>query len=296
MALPDDGTRILTDAVTEGNAVSALISPAFVKSAIFLSLVNAQTCSPGTNVIKFRISGSLTAEAVADSVVYTPTDANTLLTDTSVTATATKVVSAGVWSVESEAFGAGSSNRARYSAELGAALARKFDADCITLIDSITNVATATSTMDTDTLNTGVYNIENSNVPPGPLVAVMSPRQVNDLRKLVANSGAAIYSTQYNSPFFGPPQANRFQGNFLGVDIYQTTGLTATGGDTQGAIFNPKYFFGAAMGSGIGVNEEFTGTGVALNKPGFSTILSSWMFYNVVVWRNAAACELRSDT
>lgn len=296
MALPDDGRRDLTDNITIGNAISAAISPALVKAAIWMNLVAGETCSPDSNVIKFRKSGSLTAEAVTEGAVYTPTDAKTLLTDSSVTATATKVVSVGIYTVESEEFGAGSTSKARYAAEIGRALARKFDADCITLIDSVTNVATATSTMDTDTLNTGVYNVQNSNVPPGPLVAVMSPRQLNDLRKLVANSGAAIYSSQYSSPLFGVPAANNFVGNFLGVDIYQTTGLSATGGDTQGVIFNPLYAFGCAFGRSIGNDLQFSSVGVASQVAGFSTIVSSWWFYNPVLWNDTAACELRSDT
>lgn len=296
MALPADGRRELSDNIIVGNAISAQISPAFKEASIWMSLVAAQTCPPDSNVIKFRKSGSLIAEAVTEGAVYVASDANTLLADTSVTATAVKVASGGVFTHESERFGAGSSSVSRYGSEQGRALARKFDDDCLALIDSITNVATATSTLDTDTILTGKYHVNNSLVPPGPMTAVIDFKGAMELQKLIANSGAAIYSSQYNSPLFGTPAANNFIGNYLGVDFYQTTGLSTTGSDDQGVIFNPLYAFGAAMGGSVYTDVQFTGPGVVDQIPGMSTYIMSWMYYNVVVWNNTAACELRSDT
>lgn len=296
MALPADGRRDLSDNITIGNAISALISPAFKEASIWMNLVHAETCPPDSNVIKFRKSGSLIAEAVSEGAVYVASDTNTLLTDTSVTATAAKVVSGGVFTHESERFGAGSSSVSRYGSEQGRALARKFDDDCLALIDSITNVATASTTLDTDTLLTAQYYVNNALVPPGPMVAVLDFKGVLELKKLVANSGAAIYSSQYNSPLFGTPAANNFVGNYLGIDIYQTTGLSTTSSDDQGVVFNPLYAFGAAMGGSVYTDVQFTGAGVTSQIPGISTYILSWMYYNVVVWNDTAACELRSDT
>lgn len=296
MALPDDGRMDVADTVTIGNAISALMSPAFKEASIGYNLVYAETCPDNTNVIKFRKSGSLVAEAVAEGAVYLPTDANSDINDTSVTATAAKVAVASPISWEAMRFGAGAASTVRVATEQGRALARKFDGDLLALFDGLTNAATAATTLDTDTLLLGQYNVLNALVPPGPLVAVIDFKGAHELRKLVANSGSAIYSSQYNSPLFGTPQANNFVGNFLGIDIYQTVGLSTTGGDDQGAIFNPQYCFAAAMSGEINTDIQFSSLGVANQVAGFSTIVSSWYAYNVVEWNDTAGCELRSDT
>lgn len=291
-----DGLMQMADTVQIGNAISAAISPAFKEASIGMGLVYAETCSPASQVIKFRKSGSLVAEAVTEGAAYAASDANSDINDTSVTATAAKIAVASPISVEAMRFGGGAANVARVAAEQGRALARKFDDDLLALFDSVTNTATATSTLDTDTLLTGQYKVMDSLVPPGPLVAVLDNKGAAELRKLVANAGAAIYSSQYNSPLFGTPSQNNFIGNLLGIDIYQTTGLSTTGGDDQGLIFNPNYAFCAAMGGSVESVVQFSGMGVALLIPGFSDIVLSWLFYGVALWNDAAACEIRSDT
>lgn len=296
MALPADGRMDMADTVQIGNSISVMMSPAFVRSAIFMNLVAAETCSNASQSIKFRKSGSLIAESVAEGAVYVPSDANSDINDTSVTVTAAKLAVASPISVEAMRFGGGAANIPRVSDEQGRALGRAFDAAVIALIDSITNVATAASTMDTDTLLLGQMNIEAANCPPGPLVAVMIPKQANELRKLVANSGAAIYSSQYNSPLFGAPQPNGFIGNFLGIDIYQTTGLSTSGADTQGVIFNPLYAFACALGGAIETHVSWTSVGVASQVAGFSWIADSYLLSGVALYNDTAACELRSDT
>jgi putative hemolysin len=291
-----DGLMQMADTVQIGNAISAAISPAFKEASIGMGLVYAETCSPASQIIKFRKSGSLVAEAVTEGAAYAASDANSDINDTSVTATAAKIAVASPISVEAMRFGGGAANVARVAAEQGRALARKFDDDLLALFDSVTNTATATSTLDTDTLLTGQYKVMDSLVPPGPLVAVLDNKGAAELRKLVANAGAAIYSSQYNSPLFGTPSQNNFIGNLLGIDIYQTTGLSTTGGDDQGLIFNPNYAFCAAMGGSVESVVQFSGMGVALLIPGFSDIVLSWLFYGVALWNDAAACEIRSDT
>lgn len=291
-----DGLMQMADTVQIGNAISAAISPAFKEASIGMGLVYAETCSPDSQVIKFRKSGSLVAEAVTEGAAYAASDANSDINDTSVTCTAAKIAVASPISVEAMRFGGGAANVARVAAEQGRALARKFDDDLLALFDSVTNTATATTTLDTDTLLTGQYKVMDSLVPPGPLVAVLDNKGAAELRKLVANAGAAIYSSQYSSPLFGTPSQNNFIGNLLGIDIYQTTGLSTTGGDDQGLIFNPNYAFCAAMGGSVESVVQFSGMGVALLIPGFSDIVLSWLFYGVALWNDAAACEIRSDT
>lgn len=297
MALPADGRMDLADTVTIGNAISALIAPAFKEASIGMNLVYAETCPDNSNVIKFRKSGSLIAEAVSEGAVYTPSDANSDINDTSTTVTAAKVAVGSPVTVEALRFGAGAAAFPRIAAEQGRAIARTFDDDLLALFNSITATATATSTLDTDTLLEGVYKVQSGLVPTGTLVAVLDHKGVHELRKLVANSGAAQYANvQQIQILNGVPQANGFVGNFLGVDIYQTTGLSTTGSDDQGAIFDPRYAFAAAMGGAVQTEIRWTGHGVASQVAGFSYEVSSWMFYGLALWHDAAACEIRSDT
>lgn len=296
MALPDDGRMDLADTITIGNAVSALMAPAFVRASIGLGLVYAETCPNNTNVIKFPKSGSLTAEAVAEGAVYLPTDANSDINDTSVTSTATKVMVASPISWEAQRFNSSYANTSRVAEEQGRALARKFDVDWKALFNSVTEAATATAGLDTDTVLLGQYNVYDGLTPPGPLVAVVDFKGAYELRKAVANSGSAIYASQYNSPLFGTPAMNGFVGNFLGIDFYQTSGLSNTGGDDQGLIFDPRYAFCCALSGAIETRIWFSGMGVASQVAGTSDVVQSWFAYDIDLWNDDAACELRSDT
>jgi hypothetical protein len=297
MALPDDGRTDLADLVTIGNAVSALISPALQNAAIGFNLVYSELAPANTNVIKFRKSGSLIAEAVSEGAVYVPSDANSDMNDTSTTVTASKVAVASPITVESMRFGAGAADVPRIADEQGRAIARKFDTDLFALFNSVTNVATATNTLDTDTLLNGQYQVYNSKVPPGPLAAILDYKGAFEIKKLVSNSGAAQYSNQQQIGILnGVPQANNFIGNFLGIDIYQTSGLSTTGGDDQGLIFDPRYAFAAALGGSIESRVDWSGMGVTSQVAGFSWIVQSYIFYGVALWNDTAACELRSDT
>lgn len=296
MALPADGLISQADLVQSGNAVSALIPPAFVKQAIFYGLVYSEQCSDSSNKINFRISGNVNAEGVNEGAVYTPSDANSDITDTSVQVTATKVAVGTNITPEALRFGAGAASFARVSDEQGRAIARRFDTDVLALVNSVTGVATASTTMDTDTLLEGQYKVMNGETPPGPLVAVLDYKGVFELRKQVATSGASHFAAGTGTPLFGVPQQNNYVGNFLGIDIYQTSGLSTANGDDQGVIFNPNYAFAAAMGGDVGTEIRWTGHGVASQVPGLSYEVTSWIFYGVALWHDAAACELRSDT
>lgn len=296
MALPDDGRRDLGDNITIGNAISALMSPAFVDASFSYNLVNNQTCPGDTNVIKFRKSGSLIAEAVTEGAVYTASDANSLLTDASVTATATKIASGAAFSHEAERFGGGQTGVSRIAAEQGAALARKYDDDFLALFDSIANAATASTVLDTDTFLLAKYYVNAAKCPPARQVAVIDYKGALELQKFISNSGAAIYTSQYSHPILGTPKSNGYIGTLFETDIYQTSGLSTTGSDDQGLVFNPLYAFGAAVGGQLYSHVMDTGPGVASQIPGMSKYVISWMYWNIIVWNNAAACELRSDT
>lgn len=298
MALPADGLLTLSDLTIVGNVVSATASPALKEAVIGLNLVALQDCPPTTNVIKWRKLGSCIAEAVAETAAYTPSDANSDPADaTAVTTTAVKYMVATPVSAEALRFGGGATSFELLGQEHGRALGRAFDDDLLSMFDGLTNAATATSTLDVDTLLNGQYQVYNALVPPGPLVAVLDFKGAYELKKLIANSGACQYANQSQIAILNSvPQANNFVGNFLGIDIYQTTGLSTTGNDDQGAIFDPRYCFCAGMGGAIQSAITFTAGGVANNWPAVSYMVTSWMFWDIGEWNDTAGCELRSDT
>lgn len=291
-----NGLSTMSDMNQAAFALSRLVGPALVERSIFLNLVYAETCAGDSNVIRFQKSGSLIAEGVNEGAVYVPSDANSDITDSYVAATATKIVAGSVLTKEMLRFGGLNANIARFGDEQGRAIARKFDTDCKTLIDSVTLTATAASTLDVDTLLEGQYKVRNGLLPTGKLVAVLDRKGIFELQKLVASSGAAVWSSQYNNPILGTPQANEFIGNFLGIDVYATSGLSTTGGDDQGVIFDPQFFICAAMGGDVETTPRWTGHGVASEVAGLSWELTSDFFYGVAVYYDAAACEIRSDT
>lgn len=297
MSLPDDGRMDIADTVTIGNIVASRISPALKEAVVGMSIVATQNFSNAVNTIKWVKSGSLVAEGVNEGQVYTPTDANSDINDTSVTSTAAKIMVHSNVSHEALQFSGGMANFARIGDEQGRAIGRKYDDDLLALFNSITNVATATSTMDTDTLLTAQFNIYNANCPPGPLVALLGYKQVAELKKVVATSGAAQYANASQIAILnGTPAANNFVGNFLGIDIYQTTGHSTTGGDIQGGMWNPLYGFCSGVSQIFVEAVQFTGAGVASQVPGVSYSLTSWIYYDIDLWNNTCCSEVRSDS
>lgn len=297
MALPADGRMDLADTVTTGNAISAAISPALQDAAVGLNIVYTEQFPTDTNVIKFRKSGSLVAEVLAEGAVYVPSDSNSDINDTSVSATAAKVVVGSPISYEAVRFGAGAADTGRVAAEQGRAIARKFDDDLIALFDSVTNTATATSTMSIECFIDAIYNINKAPFPIGQKVALLGYKQVMELQKVLAATGAAAFmNTQFLDLLNGAPKANGFVGRFLDVDVYQQSGHSTTGGDIQGAMWNREYGFAAGVGGPAESEIMKTGMGVTDQVAGFSWVVLSHIFYKLVLWNDTAVSEVRSDS
>lgn len=295
MALPADGRTDMADTVQIGNAISALMGPELRNATFGMNLVYSETCPDSTNKIKFRKSGYVIAESVAEGAVYVPSDANSDITDTAVEVTAAKIAVASPISYEAQRFGAGAANLPRFASAQARAIGRKFDDDLKALFDSITSVATTPGALDNDTLLLAVYRVHAGLIPPGPMVAVGDFKQVNDLTRVAANSGAAQYANTSQIAILGAnPAPNGFVANYLGVDLYQTSGLSTTESLYQGAVFNPMWAFASAMGGSIVTEIMKTGMGVQSQVAGFSDVVLSHIFYGIAVWHNEAACELRS--
>jgi hypothetical protein len=297
MALPDDGRTDYADFVTIGNGISASIGPAVKAATVGLNLVSVAQFPTDANSIKWRKSGALTAEVVAEGAAYTPTDANSDITDTSVTTTAVKVMVSSPITAEAMRFGAGGGTVERFSGEQGRAISRKFDADLFALFTGASQIATAASAMDADTLLLGQFNLEASEVPLTRLAAVLSAKQIHELRLDAKNTTGASYMSQVNlSILGGTPQANNFVGNYLGIDIYRGFGLPTVTTRTAGAIFDTQLGFCCGVGGTVETQITPSGQGVVSAIPAASMIVTSYWFYDVKEYYDQAVSQLRSNT
>lgn len=279
----------LSNFVTIGNAVSTLMSPAFKEASIMLNLCHTENFPDNTNVIKFRKSGSLTAEALAESTAYSYS-ASSELTDTSVSATAAKVVAASKVTVEALRFGTGSANMERIAQEQGRAIARMYDDDVIALFDNFATTQTATSVLTVDDMITAQYKVYNGNVPVGKLAAVLEYKGAHEIRKEIQSTGGTPWSNMSMLEILnGTPQPNGYVGSVAGMDVYQTTGMPTGGGDDYALVFNPQWTFAAGLGGAFSTNVWY-------DPVSFLYVVSSFMFYNVVEWNDTAGCSLLSDT
>lgn len=280
----------LSNFVIRANEVSAAIAPAFVDASVCMNLVYAETCSDSSNVIKFRKSGSLTAAALAESAPYT-FPASSELTDSSVTATASKAALVSKLTVEAMRFGTPAASIARIAEEQGRALARLFDDTVIALFAGFSQNVTAASTLTKDTLLDGQYTIFSGGTPPGRLVFVGDYKGVNELGKEVTSTTASAFTNPNFLQLVGQPKANNYKGSIADIDVYQTSGLATTGGDDRAGLFDPRYAFCCALG---GAFESHVSDLKA--SEGFWKEISSWVYFDVKEWNDLAGCEIRSDT
>lgn len=279
----------------EANAVSALMGPEFVNASQFMPLVQTETFADSSNTIHVPISGYLVAETVAESTNYTYS-ANSELTDTYVAVTAKKAVVGNKFTVEADRFGKPWANLPRISKKMGTSFGRLFDADLKALFPSISTVVTASTILTKDNMSDASYNVFASmkEAASGVLVAALDFKGVNELGKELSNITASAFSNRELLGILGTPGGGyNYKGNLLGIDIYQTDGLATTGGDDQGCVWDPMHAFYAGV-DGIEGFRNSQKEPSAIN--GLTWELLSWTFWKVAIWRNTAACQVRSDT
>jgi hypothetical protein len=275
---------IPTDVVSDG------LGMALTSAVVVVPLIYKENLPVGTNVKKVRKDGKLEAVALSESSNYTY-DANSELTQTSITATATKQVAVYKNTVESEQFA--SVNQGVMGVHLGRALARLLDDNVITLFSSfttntivaepagLTGVGLLRAKMRVDASLAG----SNRN-----LVAVVNHRQAFDIRSEIFQSAAANFAQPSQISLLQGYQApNGFAGTLPGLDIYVTDGLPTGGGDATALVFNPeRAFFGMYSAAPI-VRVNWIGS------QGFFTEVTAHMFSTVVEWYDEAGCRVTSD-
>lgn len=144
-------------------------------------------------------------------------------------------------------------------AQAGRAIAEKMDADMFALFNSLTNsVGTEDADITVNTIFEAVAKLRDLKVV-GPLAAVVSPQQALQLKKELANTGAAGLSANEvaNSVLRG-----YYIGSLAGCQIFESSLVKQdldTDTDTElnavGAVFAPSAF-GHAIRGGVTMEEQ----------------------------------------
>lgn len=279
------------NAVTIGNALAAVMAPAFVKSNCAMNLIYTEGLPVGANTKKFIKRGSLTAAPLAESTALAP-DANGELTDTSVTATIAKAAVVSGLSVEAEQFT--NITLDRLAEEHGAAIGRYVDNDLLGLASGLSVSVTSASVGTVDDLMLAQFNIYNSETPNKEVMlqAILNPKYHYNIKKEMIQAGASAWANQtFLEVLQTTPKQNCYVGSIPGLaDFYATTGFGTSGGDTYSMIFHPMWCFAGC----------FAPAPVTWIKPkgaeGFYTEVATYFMYDVLEWNDAAGVGLLSDT
>lgn len=197
-----------------------------------------------SKAVKIPKADKFTAAAVAEGVEL----ANTALTTTSVTLTASEIgIMATITDVlELSDIPAAHAARLR---QLGRAMGDKIDVDICALLGGFSSAAGATTVnLSLANLLDAIYTLEVADAAGlGSLVAVLHPRQTADLRTELEADAASIY-TNVGPGSLSKAMAGYF-GTWFGIDIFQSTNVPTANAaaDRAGAVFVRNYALGLAQ-------------------------------------------------
>lgn len=121
---------------------------------------------------------------------------------------------------------------------LGETLARKVDEDIAALFSGFSGTVGGSGTeLTPDDILAAIATLRNSSVT-GPYVGVFHPYQTYNLRKVLANAGAATVPSLSNAG--NEVLTNGYIGRLFGVDIFESAVVTGTSGAAYvGAVMHP---------------------------------------------------------
>jgi len=222
-------SEILTDVVRDA-LMAVVVTPALMD---FYDLAGQ-----ASKAIKIPQAGKETASALTEGTEVS----NTALASSSVTGTAAEI---GIMATITDVLDV-SDIAAAHAARLrtlGRSLGDKLDVDICALFPGLgTTVGSSGNNITLSVLLDGIFEIENADAMSGDLVAVLHPRQTADLRTELEADAASIYVGKSDASI-SKAQAGYF-GSWFGIDIFQTTNVSATGGNNIGALFVRGVAFG----------------------------------------------------
>ena len=222
-------SEILTDVVRDA-LMAVVVTPALMD---FYDLAGQ-----ASKAIKIPQAGKETASALTEGTEVS----NTALASSSVTGTAAEIGIMATITDVLEVSDIAAAHGARLRT-LGRSLGDKLDVDICALFPGLnTTVGSSGNNITLSVLLDGIFEIENADAMSGDLVCVLHPRQTADLRTELEADAASIYVGKSDQSI-SKAQAGYF-GSWFGIDIFQTTNVSASGGNNIGALFVKGAAFG----------------------------------------------------
>lgn len=230
--------------------VDTMIIDAAYSSTVMRPLVReANLIGRPSDTHKFPIWPALTAAAVAETADLS----NTAINTTSVSITAGEV---GIMATLTDEQNEDDilSGPDPYAAQLGRAVADKWDADLAALLAGHANESGTTGTALTQADFLAAIRALDSRDAPKPYVAVLHPVQAAQLGSDIVTNGGNIWGGAGDGRF-GSQDRHMF-GRFFGVDVYQSTNVSTDATDYDGAIFSRGQTYGMVVKRNVRVEYE----------------------------------------
>ena len=283
--------------VTLAAAIDAKILPPFLGAAIMPRLVApfALGANPNSRALDLPKSGTATAAVVAEAVAAT---ANAIV-DTKVTLTMQKAVSMTEPSAEALKY-ANSANFQRHAEAQAAALAQKFDLDCLALASGFSQSTTTVASLTVDKVLEAAYLVRAGNMPTDEVVAVLSHKQAWQLGSAVIAATGSFYS----NPAFtfegisGNEPTPGYRGKLFGIDIFASKNVpidtVPAPDDFQGLVFAPRYAIAALYDEGVVPSFQTEISDQATFEKS-TKLVKTTMWYQVAEYNDAAGVIVRSQ-
>lgn len=236
-------TTTMDDVVLQAAIEAQVIDYARTAAVMPPLMLRTSLAGRGSKVAQFPKWGSLTASGLTEGTDMN----NTAISSTNVQATVAEV---GVRLDVTDLLALTSSvDLAAYARQAGLALADKLDDDAIALFASLggNSVGSTGVELTLDVWQEAIFKLEEDSAP-GPYVAVLHPRQVFALRKLLAGTSGSTATYFSNSAPDLSAKGPGFAFNLMGVDVYQSSNVDTAnaGADYVGAMFATGACFGLA--------------------------------------------------
>lgn len=295
-----------TDAILQTDALASYVGPALIQRAQFAGAVMVEKFlvnGSGVKTVKFRKGGYLTAATVSEGANYTFPSTRT---QTGVSATAEKKVSGDAVTVEALKFASDFAGQQRTMQMIGAALGRLLDTDIKALFPSLASAVTAAGVMTLNEIMDGIYTIGTNMVgnSSGNLIYAGSLKNSLDLAKDLKDQVSSFIANSALKDLLGLDFSFKmgergYKGKLLGVDIFETTGLTQSGGDDIGAMWDREHCFGVAFDTIPSGDTEMINSEVIINKPradnGMKEEITGHTYWKAVEVNDEAGTRIRAD-
>ncbi len=283
--------------ITLAAAIDAKILDPFLGAAIMPRLVApfALGANPNSRTLDLPKSGTATAAVVAEGVAAT---ANAIV-DSKVTLTMQKAVAMTEPTGEALKYASGA-NFERHARLQAAALAQKFDLDCLALASGFSQSTTTVASLTVDKVMEAAYLVRAGNMPTDEVVGVLSHKQAYQLGSAIIAATGSFYS----NPDFtfeglsGNEPTPGYRGKLFGIDIFASKNVAIdvapTPDDFLGLVFAPRYAIAALYDEGVtptfqtSISEEAT-----FEKT--TQLIKTIMWYQVGEYNDAAGVIVRSQ-